>query len=102
MSALNIFGKLFGVSLINNTDQTTTGARTDHSLAGFAVIAVGQSSVTVTNKYVSDNSVVLAHIDAASTNQLISCIDVGTGSFTVTLNGTAAGADKKVMWYVVN
>lgn len=101
--------RLDGTTLFNGaitadtTDSSgTPGAATINKPSGKVAIAIGQSSVVVTNSLVTAASTVLAvlqFVDATAT-QILSVVP-GSGSFTITANANATAATK-VAFLVVN
>lgn len=87
---------LFGGLKLDMTDASgTPGAATINKPTGKVAVAIGASSVVVTNNLVTANSIVvpvLEFIDATFT-QILSCVP-GAGSFTITGNANATAATK--------
>lgn len=92
-----------GAITADTTDSSgTPGAATINKPSGKVSIAIGASSVTVTNSLVTSASTVLAvlqFVDATAT-QILSVVP-GSGSFVITANATATAATK-VAFLVIN
>lgn len=92
-----------GAITADTTDSSgTPGAATINKPSGKVAIAIGQSSVVVTNSLVTAASTVIAtlqFVDATLT-QILSVVP-GSGSFTITGNATAT-ASTKIAFLVVN
>jgi hypothetical protein len=81
--------------------QKRVGDVTINETAGRCILAAGASSVTVTNSYVTSNSIVIITI-ATNDATAKSTIAVPTaGSFTITAN-TAATANTNISFLVIN
>ena len=88
---------------LDATDASgTPGAATINKLAGKVAVAIGASSVTVTNSLVTTSSIVLASLQFvdATLTQILSVVP-GLGSFTITGNANATAATK-VAFVVIN
>jgi hypothetical protein len=81
----------------------TAGAFTTNATRGFATIAIGASSVVITNPNVDATSVVDARIaQAAADATLTSILRVVAGAGTITITGNAnATAATVVSWGIV-
>lgn len=80
----------------------TPGAAVINAPTGTVAVAIGASSVVVTNNLVTANSIVipvLQFVDATLT-QILSCVP-GAGSFTITGNAVATAATR-VSFIVIN
>lgn len=88
----------------NSSSNPTTGATTANVMRGSCAIAAGQSSVVITNPYVTASSFVAAHVaQAAADGTLLYVARVvpAAGSFTVYGNA-AATATTRIDWCVIN
>lgn len=88
---------------LDATDASgTPGAATINKLAGKVAVAIGASSVTVTNSLVTTSSIVLASLQFvdATLTQILSVVP-GSGSFTITGNANATDATK-IAFVVIN
>lgn len=92
-----------GALTADTTDSSgTPGAATINKPSGKVAVAIGQSSVTVTNSLVTAASTVIAtlqFVDATFT-QILSVVP-GSGSFVITGNATATAATK-IAFLVLN
>lgn len=91
-----------GLSMGQTNTTGTPGAAVINSPTGKVAVAIGQSSVTVTNGMVSANSIVIAvleFIDATFT-QILSVVP-GAGSFVITGNAAATAATQ-ISFVVIN
>lgn len=93
-----------GLASAATTITTTTGAATTTAMRGTASIAIGASSVVITNANVTADSCVFAVINQAAADATLLRVErvaVSNGSFTIfgTANATAAVI---VNWSVVN
>lgn len=92
-----------GAITADTTDASDTpGAATINKPSGKVAIAIGASSVVVTNSLVTAASTVLAvlqFVDATAT-QILSVVP-GSGSFTITANANATAATK-IAFLVIN
>lgn len=92
-----------GAITADATDASgTPGAATINKPSGKVAIAIGASSVTVTNSLVTTSSIVLASLQFvdATLTQILSVVP-GSGSFTITGNANATAATK-VAFVVIN
>ncbi len=88
----------------NSSSSPTTGAATVNQMRGTCAIAAGQSSVVITNPYVTANSFVSAVVaQAAADGTLLYVARVlpAAGSFTIYGNA-AATATTVINWVVIN
>lgn len=94
---------LNGAITADTTDSSgTPGAATINKPSGKVAIAIGQSSVTVTNSLVTAASTVLAVLQFAdATATTILSVVPGSGSFVINVNANATAATK-VAFLVVN
>lgn len=94
---------LNGAITASTTDSSASpGAATINKASGKVAIAIGASSVVVTNSLVTSASTVLAvlqFVDATATT-ILSVVPTA-GSFTITVNANATAATK-VAFFVVN
>lgn len=92
-----------GALSLDATDASgTPGAATINKPAGKVAIAIGASSVVVTNSLVTSASIVLAVLQFAdATANTIRSVVPGTGSFTINVNAAATAATK-VAFVVIN
>lgn len=83
----------WGRVYISGTISVTAGAQTINKSAGVFKVAAGAASATITNSFVSANSVVLAVLQTAdaTATQLLR-VTPAAGSFQVVLNANAAAA----------
>jgi hypothetical protein len=82
--------------------NTTTGAVTANLISGTAAIAIGASSIVITNALVDANSVINAYVSQAAADGTLLRVErivAAAGSFTIygTANATAVTLIK---WYV--
>lgn len=105
-TATNTFSgttSLNGAITASTTDSSgTPGAATINKPSGKVAIAIGASSVVVTNSLVTSASSVFAEIQFAdATATTILRVVPTAGSFTITVNANATAATK-VAFFVVN
>lgn len=90
-------GRLFFGSTI--TPPGTTGNQTINKVAGRVNIAAAGTTVTVTNSYVTANSIVLAVAATADATARVTSVVPADGSFVI--NTVAVTAETAFNWFVI-
>lgn len=83
------------------TPETETGAKTINKLAGTVRFAAAATSLTVTNSFCKETSIVFAVVKTGDATAYIRNVVPSDGSFTIRL-GAAATAETEVGWLVTN
>lgn len=84
-----------GIAVAATANTSTTGAITQNTYVGMATVAIGASSVVVTNSLVNANSVVFAQVSQASADSTFLRVErvvCAAGSFTIYGTATATAA----------
>lgn len=83
-------------------ESTTPGiTATLHAPTGRFILAEGESNFTVTNSFVGTNSVIVP-ISENATGPVVKCAEKGSGTFTVTTDGTAPNGGLVVGFVIFN
>ncbi len=94
--------QFFTIISTDSAARGTVGSYTSHKIAGSAVFAAGQSTITVTNNTVNSESHVFAMLQASdATMTHVLRVVPGSGSFVITGN-LACTADTNVCWVVIS